>query len=795
MIVGLLTLLAWQGMRNFWPKPLLMVPTNNGELILGKLQGEERSRGEATLQIGQDGQPMAATETDFSSGRRLYLRTGNFEWTNRHFTYVSDSDSDLKEAWRPVNAWALERRKMGRLFAFPTRMVWHAPRFPDSMAQQLSHCLEAVKSIEAESETAPPSMLRQILEDHQQKSLQNGLVQWIDQRREEGYLICQQQADGSLTTWSGDARLFETSPAQLVAWLDAGKDFDLRFASWLQRSHRHVAEGESLQKAISRIDSRIEKARLELRQHEIDHRKNLLPRLGELEQAAGAFAAKHQKIDHGISLLKQLAIDPSLADRLAPILEDCLQWLDSARSAEVEKWNGLQAGFWATLPDADAEDRRVVEVYLKRLVSGQIESSTIQDALEVALSAQNEQLVTWSIPQQLKSLPEAKTTPDRWLESDQEGSWLSQEIPGADRALWRWEGGRFGDRGSWWTGKHPAIGTRYLWYSKATENKGATASLLPLHEVSMAEIVRGFRPNALSAIEKWKVYGDRWWELVSSNPREANSEGGLFPAIWGTIVMTMIMTIVGVPFGVMAALYLREYAKSGWLVSLIRICINNLAGVPSIVYGVFGLAFFCYTLGAWIDGGSARIGIATWPPMRWFAGLVLLAVSGITASHVAGGNEPDLAGLRGGSTLADRQKPLFPRVLPGFAPEPHLRKRRFAMGLSDPRSPDAPSGDRGDRRGNCCSSQQPARRGFRVRCQSLADDTHHRAATGPPWNPHRDDPRDGARSRRSRSSDAGGCPSFSRRSAAGCRSSIPSRIPQFHAPWISDLHPRFSESK
>jgi ABC-type phosphate transport system permease subunit len=631
MIVGLLTLLAWQGMRNFWPKPLLMVPTNNGELILGKLQGEERSRGEATLQIGQDGQPMAATETDFSSGRRLYLRTGNFEWTNRHFTYVSDSDSDLKEAWRPVNAWALERRKMGRLFAFPTRMVWHAPRFPDSMAQQLSHCLEAVKSIEAESETAPPSMLRQILEDHQQKSLQNGLVQWIDQRREEGYLICQQQADGSLTTWSGDARLFETSPAQLVAWLDAGKDFDLRFASWLQRSHRHVAEGESLQKAISRIDSRIEKARLELRQHEIDHRKNLLPRLGELEQAAGAFAAKHQKIDHGISLLKQLAIDPSLADRLAPILEDCLQWLDSARSAEVEKWNGLQAGFWATLPDADAEDRRVVEVYLKRLVSGQIESSTIQDALEVALSAQNEQLVTWSIPQQLKSLPEAKTTPDRWLESDQEGSWLSQEIPGADRALWRWEGGRFGDRGSWWTGKHPAIGTRYLWYSKATENKGATASLLPLHEVSMAEIVRGFRPNALSAIEKWKVYGDRWWELVSSNPREANSEGGLFPAIWGTIVMTMIMTIVGVPFGVMAALYLREYAKSGWLVSLIRICINNLAGVPSIVYGVFGLAFFCYTLGAWIDGGSARIGIATWPPMRWFAGLVLLAVSGITA--------------------------------------------------------------------------------------------------------------------------------------------------------------------
>jgi ABC-type phosphate transport system permease subunit len=273
----------------------------------------------------------------------------------------------------------------------------------------------------------------------------------------------------------------------------------------------------------------------------------------------------------------------------------------------------------------------VVEVYLERLVSGRMESAAIQDSLEIALSAQDEQVVTWSIPQQLKSLPEPQANSDRWLDSDPARNWLSQEIPGADPAGWRWEGRPLGDRGTWWTGKQPAFGTRYLWHSGATDSKEATASLLPVHDVSMSEIVRGFRPNALSAVEKWKVYGDRWWELGSSNPREANSEGGLFPAIWGTIVMTMIMTMVGVPFGVMAALYLREYAKSGWLVSLIRICINNLAGVPSIVYGVFGLAFFCYTVGAWIDGGSERIGIAPWPPMQWFAGCVILALSSIAA--------------------------------------------------------------------------------------------------------------------------------------------------------------------
>jgi phosphate transport system permease protein len=65
--------------------------------------------------------------------------------------------------------------------------------------------------------------------------------------------------------------------------------------------------------------------------------------------------------------------------------------------------------------------------------------------------------------------------------------------------------------------------------------------------------------------------------------------------------MTLLMSIAVVPFGVLAALYLREYAKAGAVVSAVRIAINNLAGVPSIVFGVFGLGFFCYIMGASID--------------------------------------------------------------------------------------------------------------------------------------------------------------------------------------------------
>jgi len=125
--------------------------------------------------------------------------------------------------------------------------------------------------------------------------------------------------------------------------------------------------------------------------------------------------------------------------------------------------------------------------------------------------------------------------------------------------------------------------------------KGDTAA------IAVAEIVRAYPANRLNTAGRIGVYASRWKEFLAGEPREANSEGGVFPAIVGTIVMTLLMSIAVVPFGVLAALYLREYAKAGAVVSAVRIAINNLAGVPSIVFGVFGLGFFCYILGASID--------------------------------------------------------------------------------------------------------------------------------------------------------------------------------------------------
>jgi phosphate transport system permease protein len=117
----------------------------------------------------------------------------------------------------------------------------------------------------------------------------------------------------------------------------------------------------------------------------------------------------------------------------------------------------------------------------------------------------------------------------------------------------------------------------------------------------VSRVVRLYPANAATSEEKWRVYFDRWLEFISAPPREANTEGGVLPAIVGTLTMMVLLSLAVAPFGVVTALYLREYAKQGALVSFIRICVNNLAGVPSIVYGVFGLGFFCYIVGGSID--------------------------------------------------------------------------------------------------------------------------------------------------------------------------------------------------
>lgn len=115
------------------------------------------------------------------------------------------------------------------------------------------------------------------------------------------------------------------------------------------------------------------------------------------------------------------------------------------------------------------------------------------------------------------------------------------------------------------------------------------------------EVALWVQPNTLSWFGKVRLFFLQWWQFLSSEPRDANSAGGILPAIVGTLVSVMLMALLVAPIGIMAGIYLHEYAKDSHLVRVVRICVHNLAGVPSVVFGVFGLGFFVYVLGGSID--------------------------------------------------------------------------------------------------------------------------------------------------------------------------------------------------
>jgi phosphate transport system permease protein len=194
--------------------------------------------------------------------------------------------------------------------------------------------------------------------------------------------------------------------------------------------------------------------------------------------------------------------------------------------------------------------------------------------------------------------------------------------------------------------------------------------------IALGQIVAYHFPNEMGLGSRIGLTASNVWSFLTENPREANTEGGIFPAIIGTFVMTMLMSLVVTPFGVLAAIYLREYARQGPFVRAVRIAINNLAGVPSIVFGVFGLGFFVYGLGGSIDGlffedrapnptygtggiiwAAATLALMTVP-------VVIVATEESVAAVPRGAREGSLA--LGASKWQTIQRIVLPAAVPGI---------------------------------------------------------------------------------------------------------------------------------
>lgn len=192
--------------------------------------------------------------------------------------------------------------------------------------------------------------------------------------------------------------------------------------------------------------------------------------------------------------------------------------------------------------------------------------------------------------------------------------------------------------------------------------------------IPMNRIVKLTRPNAMSLMDKSVEYISNFNSFISENPREANTEGGIFPAIFGTILMVMLMAVVVTPFGVIAAVYMREYAKQGVVTRIIRIAVNNLAGVPSIVYGVFGLGFFVYIIGGSIDSlffpESAPAPVFGTPGLLWASLTLALMTLPVVIVATEEGLSRIPKSIREGSLAlgATKAETLWRTVLPMASP-------------------------------------------------------------------------------------------------------------------------------
>lgn len=121
------------------------------------------------------------------------------------------------------------------------------------------------------------------------------------------------------------------------------------------------------------------------------------------------------------------------------------------------------------------------------------------------------------------------------------------------------------------------------------------------YAIALSDIKQLSYPGKLTYLDTVQLVLGNIGSFLVESPKQANTSGGVFPALFGTVLMIFVMTILVTPFGVLAAIYLNEYAPNNHVTSVIRICVSNMAGVPSIVYGVFGLGFFVYLTGSKID--------------------------------------------------------------------------------------------------------------------------------------------------------------------------------------------------
>lgn len=614
MIVSLLGFIVYAGLPTFWPREVHWLLLDDGSFEIGQLQKVE-----------------AVLGTDNTQTINRYYRTGNFDLTGQHYRWLSGADAPADAVTRPQWAMVVERLEHGRLYGILNQITIEldAGEAVRKHTAQLTRMQETLVTIPE----LPADIIAQCQTDilaQSLKELNSANRSALAASQDLGSLQFQVPGEDQwkpVTLLNDQAQL--TNCRQIVT--NQAKAFEqLRYE--LQRTEQFRRRVQTLRYEISRLDAKLAELRAEVRRAELKSN----------QQVAAQLDSSHYILDQILQLAERTEV---IADSRVLLqndfssfdwYEELLQALDTYESDGLpQQLSSAQKQLTAWLAPIDEQSPWIRDAVANYLAGYQAIASA-KRPLESELAELNSHLARAAVSFIVPVAPVDLEIDEVDLEQLRSGlmpATLKQALAtqaihvSSSELTFREMNERFA------FGVFRDDAGQQQWLSIATDSAAGSEKIqwLQSKTVDCEQIVRCFPANQQSWLARLSVYSDRWREFLFESPREAGAEGGVFPAIWGTIVMTLIMTIAVVPFGVMAALYLREYTKAGPLVSIIRISINNLAGVPSIVYGVFGFSFFCYTIGAYVDGGAKNAGIEPWPPLVWYATLGAIAIVGTVA--------------------------------------------------------------------------------------------------------------------------------------------------------------------
>lgn len=602
MVVSLMALILASGLPTFWPQPIDWLALSDGTLDAGE------AKATSIVEPGKESEEVKA-------GTSFYYRTENFDLTNTHYRWLKPNELVASGISRVPATALIERFEWGHLYGIPLRVVEPLePSKEDSQRIQANAVADDLVKVlsSLQPNTLSDAKFTELLElvsksskeladDLKSASIHRSIK--VAESKDVQYRLVGEEVWRPVSELDPMAKL---DGARAILTDPAIKS---KVEAVIPVVHSQRKQIERLKHELSRLDVRISKLRIAVRQAELDTASVLPIQLDgahfQLEQQV-----KLQQISVSKPQFLNLIQDAKVKESCGSLFDDFEKRLLPAELAEVEK----QLNEWRKPLEASPQPLRdAVAKYEAGYSEVVAEKQPIQKQItELQAELDRGELIV-CVPnnaRRIADIPEAdlkRTASGKIPKSvaDQLSAMDITFVENSEKVLFTSD----------------ALTLVEFTDNRATNHMLSVTDVVNLlveHPVAFKELVRVIPANQLTFGGKLSVYFSRWAEFLFEDPREANTLGGVFPAIWGTIVMTLIMTIAVVPFGVMAALYLREYTNGGALVSIIRISINNLAGVPSIVYGVFGFSFFCMTIGSFIDGGPKSADIDVWPSGTWY---------------------------------------------------------------------------------------------------------------------------------------------------------------------------------